>query len=142
MFWDQWNTRADINEGIAQKTSDLRRLQGTLAQKRQVIEGLQGQINRLQQQQESIELVTAGGIDWYASVSSLFDAQESGVRFDSVTAEPGGRVVLDGLATDPESRASLSTRLIRIPSPLDFEGIEWGVGSESTPFSATFQVLP
>ena len=84
--------------------------------------------------------VTAGGIDWYASMSSLFGAQALGVKFDTVAADKSGRVSLNGLATEPGSKASLPTRFSRISSDLDFQGIEWVEGSEAITFSATFQV--
>ena len=140
LVWSQWNTREDINERIATKTSELRRLQGSLTRQRQGIEALGVQINQLRQQQEAIELVSAGGIDWFASMTSLFGAQASGVIFESVTADQGGRVLLRGLATEPGSKASLPTQFSRFSSNLDFQGIEWEEGSELPTFSATFRV--
>lgn len=144
LVWSQWNTRADIKESIDLKTTDIRSMQSRLTGQRQGIESLQVQINQLKQQQEgpasAIELVTAGGIDWYASMSSLFSAQASGLIFESVTAEQGGRVLLAGLATEPGSKASLPTQFSRISSILDFQGIVWAEGSGPTTFSATFQV--
>jgi len=143
LVWSQWNTRADINELISQETKEIRSLQASLTRQRQGIEVLRVQINELEQQQEAagsaIELATAGGIDWYSSLSSLFAAQASGLIFESVTAEQGGRVLVRGLATEPGSRASLPTQFSRI-SPLDFQGIEWAQGTEPSTFSATFEV--
>ena len=142
LVWNQWNARAEINDRITQKSSELRRLQGSLSRQRQVVEGLHVQINELQQQQEDIDLVTAGSIDWYASMTSLFGAQPSGVIFESVGADEDGKVILEGLATEPGSKSSLPTQFSRISGILDFQGIEWAEGSETTTFSATFQVRP
>ena len=144
LIWSQWNTRADINEGIGQKTGEIRSLQASLTRQRQGIEVLRVQINELQQQQEAsasaIELATAGGIDWYSSLSFLFAAQSSGLIFETVIAEQGGRVLVSGLATETGSRASLPTLFSRISGTLDFQGIEWAEGTEPATFSATFQV--
>ena len=142
LVWSQWDTRGDIDDRIAEKTSEFQQLQRNLARQRQGLEGLHVQINELVQQQEAIDLVTAGSIDWYASVTSLFGAEASGVRFESVTADKDGRVLLGGLATEPGSKSSLPTQFNRISSILDFQGIEWTEDSEPTTFSATFQVRP
>ena len=144
LVWSQWNTRANINDSIAQDKSETQRLQGSLNRQRQTIESLHVQINQLQERQEgsasAIDLVTAGGIDWYVSLSSLFSTQTSGLIFESVTVEQGGRVLLAGLATEPGSKASLPTLFSRISGVLDFQGIEWFEDSELTTVSATFQV--
>ena len=146
LVWSEWNTGADIDERNAQNISETRRLQSSLSRQRQGIESLHVQINQLQQQQEAsasaIDLVTAGDIDWYISMLSLFDAQSSGLVFESVTAEQSGRVLLAGTATEPGSKASLPTQFSNISSILDFQGINWEEDSEPATFSATFQVRP
>ena len=142
LVWNQWNTRADVNDRIVQKTAEFRSVQGNLARQRQGIEGLHVQINQLQQQKDAIGLVTVGGIDWFASMTALFGAQASGVLFESVDADQGGRVLLGGLAIEEGSKANLPTQFSGISDFLDFQGIEWAEDSEPTTFSATFQVRP
>ena len=143
LLWNQRSTRADVDERLVAKSSELRRLQRELTSKRQGVDTLQARITELKSQQDSSEqvfrLITASHIDWYGALTSLFEAQTSGVTFGSVTAEPGGQVFLGGEATEEGSMSRLPSQLATIET-LDFQSIRWEPGSDPPAFSATFRV--
>jgi len=140
----QRTTKADIDDRISVKTLELRRLQSRLSSQQEGIALLHAEINRLQEEQDSsilaFELVSGDKIDWYSALSSLFEAQTAGIIFESVTAEPGGGLLLGGVATGPGSKASLPTQLSLISETLDFQSIVWSAGADPPSFSATFRV--
>ena len=140
----QRSTKADIDDRISVKTLDLGRLQTRLSSQREGIGLLHAEINRLQQEQDSsrlaFELVSGDEIDWFSALSSLFEAQTAGIVLESVTAEPGGRLLLGGLATDAGSKASLPTQLSLISETLDFQSIVWSADTDPPTFAATFTV--
>ena len=145
LFLSQRSTRTDIDQTISDNTSQLRRSQQSLTSQRQQVESLHAAISQLQGQQvatgEANRLLTGDKKDWYTALTALFGAQTSGVIYQSVTAEPEGRVLLGGLATEPGSKASLPTQFSNISDILDFQGILWSAGTDPPAFAASFQVV-
>jgi len=140
---NQRSTRAEVDERLVAKTGELRTLQRELTSKQQRVDVLRTRITELKVQQASSEqafrLITLSNIDWYAALTSLFEAQTVGVIFGSVTIEPGGRLLLGGAATEERSMSSLPSQLATIET-LDFQSIRWEPGSDPPAFSATFRV--
>ena len=143
LLWNQRSTRTEVDESLLTKTGELRSLQRELTSKQQGFDALRTRINELKGQQASSEqafrLITLNNIDWYAALTSLFEAQTRGITFGSVTAGPGGQVLLRGAATDEGSMSSLPSQLATIET-LEFQSIRWEPGSDPPAFSATFRV--
>ncbi len=141
---EQRSTKMEIDDSISVKTLELRRLQSRLGSQQEGMDLLHAEINRLQQEQDSsrlaFELVSGDQLDWYSALSSLFEAQTAEIIFESVTGEPGGRLLLGGLAIDPGAKASLPIQLTFISETLDFQSIVWSADADPPSFSATFKV--
>ena len=143
LLWNQRSTRSDVDDRVAAKTGELRGLQRELTAKQQGVDALRSRISELKGQQTSSEqafrLITASNIDWFSALTSLFESQSIGVAFGSVSVEPGGHVLLGGVATEEGSMSSLPSQLATIET-LDFQSIRWEPASEPPAFSATFRV--
>jgi len=144
LILNQISTKRDIEDRALASESELGRLQRRLSSRQQPNEDLQAQINALRAEinasEQALQVLTAVNIDWYAALAPLFDAQPSGVVFESVTAGPEGVVSLGGVANQPGLMASLPTQLSLISDTLDFQGILWSSGAEIPSFTATFLV--
>ena len=145
LIFTQRTTKADIDERIAENTAELRRLQTGLSRQRQGINDLYAQINELNARREAvnqaIKVVTANNIDWFTALESLYTAQNSGVIFESVSAETASAgLLVGGVARGEGSKASLPSRFSSISELLDFQSILWAEGSNPPVFTATFRV--
>ncbi len=144
IVWNQRSMNADIDGQNNSDTAKLSRLQNILSKGNQEIDALYAQINELQEQQnadeQSAKMISGNTTDWHGALAALFEAQTEGVVFQSVSAGPGGQVVLGGQADTEASMSSLPSRLMTISGALDFQSIQWETGAEPPEFSAAFQV--
>lgn len=141
---DQRGTRSNVDERIEQKSSQLGALKRELQTKQQGIDAVLFQINQIEEQREAGDLalqqITEINIDWYGTLAGLFDGHTFGASLRSVTAEPGGRVILVGETTEEESMSSLPIALSTISAGLEFQSIRWDQSIDPPSFTATFQV--
>ena len=137
-------TKADLEDRAEQKTGQLRSLQRQLQSKNQGIDGLQSQINEIQQQREAsaqaFQLVSGNNIDWYTALNGLFGAESLEVVYQSVSATLDGQVLLGGQALGEGALARLPSQLNAISDDLDFQSIQSDPSGDPPTFTATFQV--
>ena len=126
--------------------SELQALKTQVATAQEEQVALGDELTQLQEQRNATEVVnrgaTEGHLNWTAALSALFSIERdrNQVRFDSVATEPGGVIILQGLARDLKTMAGLQNQLRGISQVLDLTGIEWETLSDSLRFTATFQV--
>ncbi len=84
--------------------------------------------------------IIGGQIDWHGAFETLFDFHGSEVMLESVEAQPGGKLIVVGVATESSSMATLPEQLGSLSEALDFQGIRWTPDSDPPKFSATFLV--
>ena len=141
---EKYREKMDVEAGVEDMTVRLQGLQGQVAAVQRSVEPLQAQRNQLKQQLEARELasqqIIGGQINWHGAFETLFDIHGSGVILGAVEAQPGGRLLVVGVATESNSMATLPERLSFISDQLDFQGIRWTLESEPPEFSATFLV--
>lgn len=143
----EYRERLDVDSSIGVKTVQLQSVQRQLSARKQEVEPLTSEINKLKSQLDgagqAYRQVTAGYVQWYVAMEALLlKTETSGVRFDSVTTKPGGGVTLVGQATSPQAIATLPRQLGDISSAIVFQGIQWKPGSAPPEFTATFKVRP
>jgi hypothetical protein len=143
----EYRDRLDLDSAKEAKTAQLASLQRQLADKRQEVDPVRGEIAKLKGQltgaEQAYRQATAGHIDWYVAIEALLLSTEtSGVRFSSVTTKPGGDVTLVGQATDPLTVATLPKQLQDISNAIELQGIQWKPGSNPPEFTAVFKVRP
>lgn len=147
LVWELRSMNTDIDSQINSNTAKLSRLENSLSTGRQEVEELFAQINQIQEQQkaneQAVQMMAESATDWHGALAPLFEAQTEGVVFRSMSAGPGGQVLLGGQADSEASMSSLPSRLMTISGALDFQSIRWETGTEfpgPPQFSAAFQV--
>jgi hypothetical protein len=143
----KYQDRLDADSSAVEKTAQIQSLKQQASGKKQEVDPVLSEINKLKSQLESAEQayrqVTAGYIDWYVATEALLlNAETTGVRFTSVTTKPGGGVTLVGQATNLLTVATLPKQLQDISSGIEFQGIQWKPGSEPPEFTAVFRLRP
>ena len=140
----KYQDKLDIENGVEDIRVRLQDLQRQVAVVQQSVEPLQAQRNQLKQQLEARETasqrIIGGQIDWHGAFETLFDFHGSGVMLESVDAQPGGKLLMVGVATESSSMATLPEQLSTLSEALDFQGIRWTPESDPPGFSATFLV--
>lgn len=130
-----------------EKTTVEEAIQREVTPVQQELEPLRTQMSQLQQQREArkqanqvYQGITSGLERWHSALPALFGPEAPGVRFESVTTQAGGEVVIKGVVTEREAVAKLQTQFRDMASTLDLQGIEWKAGSAAFTFTAAFKV--
>jgi protein subunit release factor B len=95
VFWVQqlYRGKAVAVEAIGVAKATLEREQRQLTAERGPVEGLQSQINQLQQQRDAKEQAykeaTGGRIDWHNAIATLLGVEAPEVTFQSVAVQEG-----------------------------------------------------
>jgi len=141
---DQRGMQSDVDERIEEKSRQLGTLKSKLQAQQQGIDAVLFQINQIEEQREAGDLafqqITEINIDWFGTLAGVFDGHTLAASLRSVTAEPGGRVILAGETTDEVSMSSLPIALSAISAGLEFQSIQWDQSADPPSFTATFQV--
>lgn len=145
--YERYRDKAAAAHGIETAKARLQATQREVTAVQQELEPLRTQINQLQQQREArkqanqaYQGVTSSLDRWHSGLATLFGPEAPGVRFESVTTQAGGEVVLKGVVTEQEAVAKLQTQFRDTASTLDLQSIEWKAGGAAFTFTATFKV--
>ena len=141
---DQYRDREAGAQSVESAQSKLRAANQKLSAEQQLVTDLQAQIDDIQAQRHAKEVayeeLTAGHTQWHAAISTLWKTQVPGVTFESVNIQVGGRLILDGTATDIDAMVKFQIQLSDVSPALDLQTLQWEETSESFEFTAAFNV--